>query len=214
MIVFGTRGKAVAGPRRQGIVCSACGKDEHATYGILRYFHVFWIPMFPTLKQPAMECLHCKKALVGKEVPERVRKDIARLVFTRGRVVPMFSGLIVAALLVVPMAYAGMQESEKEAGFLRNPAVGDSYVVKLAGIVKGADSRHPYGVLQASGVAAGRLELRVGNYGYGSASGARKAIRAGEIARPDYFGAATIALSVEDLQRLKANGTIQSVKRP
>lgn len=214
MIIFGTRGRMVPGPRKQGVPCDACGKEDHATYGILRYFHVFFIPVFPTSRQPAMECLHCKKALVGKEIPERTRADIARAVFTRGQVVPMFSGLIAGAVLFALVGVVGRQESERQAAYLRSPAAGDCYAVKLASFVKNADSKHPYGVMQVSSVAGGQVELRVGNFGYASGSGALKAIRKGETARADFFGAARATVPIEDLPRLESSGVIYAAKRP
>src|SRR6266496_1030346 len=125
MIVFGTRGKGVPGPRKQGIVCANCGKEEHAMSGVLRYFHIFWIPIFPTMKQPVLECLNCKKVLTGKDVPERARRDIAEKVFTRGRVLPLFTGLALVCVFAVFVAFGAAEQSKKEAAFLAAPAVGD-----------------------------------------------------------------------------------------
>jgi hypothetical protein len=214
MIVFGTRGKAVPGPRKQGVVCPSCGKEEHATYGVLRYFHVFWIPVFPTTRQAMMECLHCKKVLRGKEVPERVRRDVAAKVFTRGRMVPMFSGLILIAILAIPVSLAQQENARREAAWLQAPAVGDCYVVKLAAIGQKPNPKYPYGVLRATRVGGASLQLELGAYAYTGAAGAEKAIRSGEIGKPGYFGAAPMSLAIEDLQRLKAGGGIASVKRP
>lgn len=213
MIVFGTRGRIVKGPQKRGVPCGACGMDVHATFGVLRYFHVFWIPMFPTMRQPGMECLHCKKALVGKEIPERVRQDVAAAVFTRARVLPTFAGLALAALLAVPLAYGASQQSAREAEWLRSPAVGDCYVVKLAGLVKHPDPKHPYGVLRVASVSADRVELRVGGFAYSVASGADRAIRQGDLARADYFTPTPLTLATADLQRWKQDRTIQSVRR-
>jgi len=213
MIVFGTRGRVVKGPQQRGVPCSACGMDVHATYGVLRYFHVFWIPMFPTMKQPGMECLHCKKSLLGKEIPERIRKDVAAAVFTKQRVLPTFAGAILVAVLAVAIAYGGVQQAAREAEYLKTPAVGDCYIVKLAGILKTPDAKHPYGVLRVANVSADRVELRVGTYAYGLPSGADKAIRGGEVARVDYFTSTPIILATADLQRLKQDHTIQSVRR-
>lgn len=213
MIVFGTRGKAIAGPRKQGVACESCGKDEHATYGVLRYFHIFWIPVFPTMKQAAMECAHCKKVLRGKEVPERVRREVAEKVFTRGRVWPMFTGLAVAAVLAASAAWAGVEQSRRESGWLAAPAVGDLYVVKLARFADGADPRYPYGVLRVTGVAGSRLELQVGRYGYTQGSGADKAITSGQVRGSDYFAAKPLGLDAQELGSLKASGVIYTVKR-
>jgi hypothetical protein len=213
MIVFGTRGKAVPGPRKQGVVCESCGKEEHATYGVLRWFHVFWIPVFPTMKQAVMECAHCKKLLRGKEVPERVRRDIAEKVFTRGRVLPLFSGLAVLVILVASAAWGSAERSKKESAFLAAPAVGDLYVVKLARFAPGADPKFPYGVLRVSGVAGSKLELQIGRYGYTQGSGADKAISSGQVRSADYFAPGPVSLDAQELEPLHVNGVIRSVNR-
>jgi hypothetical protein len=213
MIVFGTRGKVVLGPRRQGVLCESCGKEEHATYGVLRYFHVFWIPIFPTMKQAVMECAHCKKVLRGKEVPERVRRDVSEKVFTRGRVLPMFTGLALIALFVASAAWGGVEQSRRESAFLAAPAVGDLYVVKLARFAPSADPKYPYGVLRVASVAETKLELQVGRYGYTQGSGADKAISSGQVGGADYFTPMPLRLDPQELQPLKASGVIRSVKR-
>ncbi len=213
MIVFGTRGRVVKGPQKRGVPCAACGMDVHQTFGVLRYFHVFWIPMFPTMKRPAMECLHCKKALVGKELPERVRKDVAATIFTKRRVLPMFAGAILVALLAIPVAYGSAQQTAREAGYLAAPAVGDCYVVRLAGFLKKPDPKHPYGVLRVVKISSDSLELRLGTFAYSQSRGADQAISRGEIARPDYFATSSITLATAELQLLKQARTIQAVRR-
>jgi hypothetical protein len=213
MIVFGTRGKAIPGPRKQGVMCESCGKDEQATYGVLRYFHVFWIPIFPTMKQAVMECTHCKKVLRGKEVPERVRRDVAEKVFTRWRVFPMFTGLAIIAVLASSAAWAGAEQSRRESAFLAAPAPGDLYVVKLARFAAGADPRYPYGVVRVASVSGTKLELHIGRYGYTQGSGADKAISSGQVRAAGYFAATPLTLDSQELQPLHASGVIRSVKR-
>ena len=214
LFVFGTRGTTFAGPRKKGIPCRVCGQDEHVTSGALRYFHVFFVPIFPTKKQLAMQCVHCKKALVGDEIPERTRHEIAALVFPRRRTAPMFSGTIAAALLVLFVATVGKAESDRQASYLRSPAAGDCYVVTLAGIGRSTDAAHPYGILQAVSVTDGQVRLRVASHAFASGTGALKALRNGATAEGAFFAPATLALSVEELQRLKSSGAIYSVKRP
>ena len=213
MIIFGTRGNVVKGPQKRGVPCSGCGMDVHATYGVLRYFHVFFIPMFPTMKQAGMECLHCKKVLAGKEMPERIRKEVEAMVFTKRRMLPAFAGAILFAFLAVPLAYGAVQQNARQAEWLKSPAVGDCYVVKLAGFLKNPDQKHPYGVLRVAKVSGDRLELRLGTYAYSAPTAADKAIRLREISRADYFATTPITLAAADLQRLKQDRTIWSVQR-
>ncbi len=213
MIVFGTRGRIVPGPRKQGIVCASCGKEEHATYGVLRYFHVFWIPIFPTARQPVLECVHCKKVLKGNEVPERARKEIAEKVFTRGRILPTFTGLAIFAVLVAFAAAGSAERKKQEAAYLAQPAVGDVYVVKLARFAQGLDPKFPYGVLRVSGVAGENVELQLGKFGYERASGAERAIRAGKHGASDYFAPDPLTVRAQELVPLRDQGVIYSVQR-
>lgn len=213
MIVFGTRGKVLPGPRKQGIACAGCGKEEHATYGVLRYFHVFWIPIFPTAREPVLECAHCKKVLRGKEVPERVRKEIAEKVFTRGRMLPTFTGLVIFAVLVAFASFEGAERKKQEAAYLAQPAVGDVYVVKLARFASGYDPKFPWGVLRVAGVAGGIVELQLGKYGYERAAVADRAIRAGKHGAGDYFAPDKTTLPIQELEPLRSGGTIYSVRR-
>lgn len=214
MIVFGTRGKVVPGSRKQGVVCPSCGKEEHTTYGVLRYFHIFWIPVFPTLRQPMLECAHCRKVLAGKEIPERTRREIAEAVFTSGRMLPMFTGLALALALLAFGAVQASVEAQRADGFLAAPAVGDLYVVKLARFAEGTEPRYPYGLLRVAAVRGAELELQLGRFGYAGASGAEKAIRSGKHREPDYFSAQPLRVPVQELPPLKAQGHIHAVKRP
>lgn len=213
LFVFGTRSKVFAGPPKRGVSCRACGHDEHATSGVLRWFHVFFVPVFPTRKQVAMQCVHCKKALVGAEVPERLRDELAAALFPARRVAPMFVGTLLAALLVLAVVAAGGAESKRQAEYLARPAAGDCYVVKLAGLGPTADAAHPFGILQAVSVADGQVRLRVANRAYSSGLAAVKALRRGPAADGMSFVDAPVTLPVADLPGLKARGTLYAVKR-
>ncbi len=213
MIVFGTRGRVVPGQRKLGVVCPSCGKEEHTTYGVLRYFHLFWIPVFPTLKQPMLECVHCRKVLAGKEIPERTRREIADSVFTSGRVLPMFTGLALILALVAFGSFQSSADARRAEEYLEAPAVGDLYVVKLARFAEGTEPKYPYGVLRVAAVAGGNLELQLGRYGYTGSSGAEKAIRAGKHREADYFTPRPLHLPRQELAPLRAQGHIQTVKR-
>ena len=214
MIVFGTRAREVSGPRKQGVVCSHCGQDRHATRGVLRYFHLFWIPVFPTQKQPTMECLHCKKVLTGNEIPEPARREITASLFTRGRMLPMFSGLFLFAVLMGFGLYSSARKSREAEIYLAAPVVGDLYVVKMARFAKSTDPKFPYGLLRVASVRDDKVELQLGQEGYSRAAGAESALRAGKHRESTYFSSDTLQLAVKDLLPIKTAGDIEEVERP
>lgn len=50
--------------------CVSCGKYGTVTITLFQeYFHIFWIPIFPTAKVCTTRCSHCKHTLEKKELP-------------------------------------------------------------------------------------------------------------------------------------------------
>jgi hypothetical protein len=104
MIIFGSRSKIIEGQGIQGIACNNCESDDFHTFGVLKYFHVYWIPTFAFSKQPGIECKNCKNTLIGKEVPMNLSKAIKASVFTAGKLIPSFIGLILFSSLFLYVA--------------------------------------------------------------------------------------------------------------
>jgi hypothetical protein len=213
MIVYGTRGKVIQGQQINNMACKACGNQSHSTFGVLRYFHIFWIPVFPTMQAPGTECLKCKQTLMGKDLPDQIRQNIKSAVFTRKSVLPAFAGLILFAIAVAFAGYAGHEESKKEAAYLEQPAVNDFYIVNLPKLFTKSDPAHPYGILKVNAISGSRLEVIVGNYAYNRAEGARKAITKRETAQGGYFAPEPFSLDAGDLKKFKADGSLYAIKR-
>ncbi len=215
MIIFGLRGKTIDGPdRRSGPVCGYCGKDQHATYGIIQYFHIFFVPMFPISRQPVMQCLHCKKMLVGGEIDQPARGEIVRQAFTPLQTATTFIGTILAALWVLLIVVQDCGDSGKEAEYLRNPAAGDYYVVRASAFGTAPEARIGYAIMQVVAVSGQKVELHLGQARYADTQRARGALRAREMELSGYFDPAPIELPVAEIESLKSNGGISSVERP
>lgn len=127
MIFFGNKAKQINGPVLGGLECPHCGHEEFVSFGIMRYFHLYWIPTLVTSKIPGVECLHCKKTVVGEELPVELANSIGRKIFTKNKVIPMFSGSIILALLITSVFIAESTSSNTELSYGLNPQVGDIY---------------------------------------------------------------------------------------
>ena len=90
-----------------------------------------------------MECTHCKKTIVGDEVPSHLVDQIKSGVFTTGNTLPMFSGLIVIGLIAIGLTNAGQRADAREATYITQPAVKDYYVVDLREMYSEADTEYP-----------------------------------------------------------------------
>ncbi|TPN88946.1 zinc-ribbon domain-containing protein [Aquimarina algicola] len=78
-IFFGTRASLIKSKQIQGnFECSYCQNNTFnvSIYG--RYFHVFWIPIFPLYKSTYLECTHCKKTYNLYETPENFREQLKK----------------------------------------------------------------------------------------------------------------------------------------
>lgn len=213
MIFFGSKGKVVNGETVQGIQCSNCENSQHASFGILKYFHLYWIPTFLTSRKVGIECTNCKQTLVGDEVPSHLVDEIKARVFSTSNTVPMFSGLIIIGLIAIGLSYSGQQADAREASYITEPAVRDYYVVDLREFYSGADAEYPYGLMRVTNVSPSGIEVKVGSMIYNLASGVKKDIREGKAAADSYYEPETIVFELAELQELRNSGAIHSIQR-
>ena len=213
MVFFGSKGKVVAGEVLEGVTCPECGQSRFATFGILNYFHIYWIPTILTSKKAGMECLHCKRTLVDDEIPPHLIEQIKSGVFSVGRTLPMFSGLIIIALLALGITYSIQQDNAEEATYMAAPAVNDYYIFDFSKLFVDSDDEYKYGILRITDVESDAVEMQVSKLAYNKPSGARKDIREGNAAAADYYDAEILYFELPELPALKADGTIYAVER-
>lgn len=213
MIFFGSKGKVIAGEVVQGVQCPSCQHSEHASFGIMKYFHLYWIPTFLTSKKAGVECTHCKHTLVGDELPAHLAEQIKDGVFTTGKTLPMFSGLIIICALIMMGTYAVQQDKAREAAYAAQPAVNDYYVVKLTDIFEEADAEYPYGLMRITDVSSTGVEMQVANVAYNKASGVQSDIRQGKASADTLYGPETLVIELADLQHLNDSGAVYSIER-
>jgi len=73
MIIFGTRSKVLNGSTAT-TDCNHCSSIETVRLSfVLRYFHIFWIPMFPISKTGISQCSHCKQVLYANQMPNALQ---------------------------------------------------------------------------------------------------------------------------------------------
>lgn len=212
MLIFGTRSKVLDGPAFQGHSCPNCGQNGYNSFGAVRYFHIFWIPVFPFSKKVGVECTNCKHAVMDKEVsgpfPDAVRSEI----FTRNRVLPLFVGSLLIAGIAVFGAYSAKQESARELAYLENPVASDLYVMDFSHVFEDVDVNYKYGVMRVETVDAETIEVSVSNYGYDRASIPLADLRR-DMAGDEFFAAETMSMAREYLVELKQSNVIRDVRR-
>jgi len=213
MIFFGTKGKVVVGEAVPGVQCPSCENTQFASFGILNYFHLYWIPTFLTSRKVGVECMHCKRTLIDDEVPSHLVEQIRSSVFTTGNTLPMFSGLILIALASLGLMYSVQQDTAREETYFAQPAVNDYYVVDFSKIFVDVDAEYNYGVMRITNVTSTEVEMQISNMVYNMASGVQQDIREGKAATDSYYDPETVNFGIDELQEYRDAGAIHAIDR-
>ena len=130
MIFFGTKKKEI----KRGIIasttCKVCEENTSMYYRVeAKYFHVYWIPVFPYKKNTLVDCSYCDTAFEKKHFSENIKNKLQRENELQPARNPiwMFSGIIILSILI-PLAFMqSARADEKKNDFLNHPKVGDVY---------------------------------------------------------------------------------------
>ncbi len=215
MIFFGSKGKQVPGQLVEGIQCTNCENNKFVSFGIMKYFHVYWIPAFMTSKQVGIECTQCKTTHIGEEVPDELVKQLKPTLFTKGRTLPMFSGLILAALLIVGMVPLVKNAIELEKSYISQPVVHDIYSVDFRKIFPDSedDEGYKYGVMRIVDIDGSQVSLQISEYSYNRRKGIRKAIRKGKADKDDFYSSHIEVVTLAEINDWYKQGAIFDVER-
>jgi DNA-directed RNA polymerase subunit RPC12/RpoP len=214
MFFWGTKGKTVSGTVVEGIDCPSCESKQFNTFGIIRYFHFYWIPTFIISKLSGIECTHCKKTLIGKEISKELNQQIKKTVFTKKNTLPLYSGLFLIACLALFITYSINQSGKMQHEYIEQPAMNDIYIVDINDIYVGNVSPgYKYGIMRIKNVSSTQVEFEVSNIAYKKASDARKAINDDEYTATAYYAEESIVVDIRKLAALKESGTIYSIQR-
>lgn len=213
MIFFGSKGKTISGQLVEGIQCPNCDSQKFTTFGIIRYFHLYWIPTFITSKAVGIECTHCKRTLIDNELPEDLSIDIKGNVFNKKNTIPMFSGLMIIAILALFVTYTVQQDNAQEAAYIEQPAINDLYIVDFTKIFTDTDPKYKYGILRIKQISSGQAEFQVSQIAYNKTSGVRKDIREGKTSSDSYYDSEPFYIDISKLKTMKDTRAINSIER-
>lgn len=213
MVVYGWRGRVVSGAQIQDMECANCGNNMYLTFGILRYFHIFWIPLFPFSRKPGLECQNCKLTQVGKEIRDPLRERIKDAVFTMARTAPMFSGLVLIAAFVAFIAIRDTRDAEQERLYMESPAIGDMYVIRVSKTFEGGDPEYDYALMRIESVDGDRVGFKLALTHYDKSRGPGRDMNNGKADNPDYYDERVHMFAIDELRTIREDGGIRSIVR-
>ena len=107
MLFFYGIGSSTRGPfALPGLACAHCHTlDALAIVIVTRYFHFFWIPVFPFQKKAVSVCAHCQQALAQREWPAAYQGPGLAIKQQTSLPLTNFAGLLIIGLLVLVGAF-------------------------------------------------------------------------------------------------------------
>ena len=134
MIIFGTRARTLVPKENKSYDCDYCKTKGSVTFAfIARYFHIFWIPIFPISKKGISKCSHCKQVLYENEMSPRMKQDYANASASAKRPITHYFGLFIIGLIFCTVIYGITTNSINESKYLAEPKVNDVYEIEKNG---------------------------------------------------------------------------------
>lgn len=201
MIIFGIRSGSFKPAAVPAASCGYC----HSTatvhlYFARRYFHIFWIPVFPVGKTGMSECTHCKQSLRQVQMSPTMQNsynDASRKVKTSPK---YFAGLIIICLFVGAATIAAFVGRSNSEAYIQSPKTGDVYEINDNGV---------YTLYRVQAVTADSVSLNPHEYEATS----RKKFRALKRDYPESYAEEVFSLSKQSLKQMFGARQINHVSR-
>lgn len=159
MVFFGTNSTTLKDGQINNVTCPNCKEQTSFKYRIFqKYFHLYWIPAFPTGKENITECNNCHKTYYVWQLPEAFKKKFEFEKQGVGTKIWHWSGVMIIACIVAAVFYFGMKNDQENDIFITEPMRGDiySYVTE--------DGYGHYSTLKIADVSADTLYVFLNDY--------------------------------------------------
>jgi len=216
MIIYGTCSKTIAGKKKyEGYNCPNCDNTQWETFGTMKYFDIYWIPIFLISRLAIIRCTNCKATFYeyDKKFPKEIAGQIKSSIFNLKNTIPKFTGLIIIASLIIWASIQSNIKDEKEYVYLENPMIGDFYVVKHRKALQNGGSEYRFRIMKVKSVSKDIVELIGSRCTYSMMIGPRDDIKSGKADNDNYYIDETINIQRSGLKQMKKIGTIYSVER-
>lgn len=178
MIIYGTKAKVIK-TSSIDTACESCDKSQHYLHFVQKYFHIFWIPVFPLSKEAILECQHCKKVTGQKEMTVQQKNMVKS---KRGDVkapVYMYLGTLLIAALIGWSVFSINQEEANTQIYIEQPAANDVVIVQA--------KPDQFKIIKLLSVDADTIRFKLGGYVYKNLRSAKKAISKKTLEESGYF---------------------------
>lgn len=129
IILYGWESDRIKCERIENAKCPHC-QSQGSFIGYLngRYFHIFYLPIFPYKKTTEFKCQNCGDTYEGKSLARLFPDEYFK--FRRNAGFPLFhfAGIFLVAGITIWIIISQKMDSKREIKYLQNPKIGDVYV--------------------------------------------------------------------------------------
>ncbi|MGG9962884.1 zinc-ribbon domain-containing protein [Ferruginibacter sp. SUN106] len=203
MIIYGNKATKTGHQSLFNSKCSHCGtKGSLEMYTFSRYFHIFWIPVFPYRKEAVTQCNHCKQVLKKKEFSADLLSDYEEMKVNTKTPYWQFIGLLLFIFLIIAVVNSIREDNKRDIAYLTTPKTGDIYEIYTVG--------EGYTLYKVSDVKTDSVYVIFNKYQSNKKSGLNqsKMTEAGSFIEEEY-----LPIAKKDLLKMKDKGEIEGVRR-
>jgi hypothetical protein len=133
MIIYGHKATKTGHQSLFGTKCSNCNTNNSLEmYSFSRYFHIFWIPVFPYRKEALTQCNNCKQVLHKKEFSSDLLSQYDEMKTNIKTPYWQFIGAGLLAALIIVITFSIKEDNKRDTAYLTAPKEGDIYEIKIA----------------------------------------------------------------------------------
>lgn len=137
MIIFGIRETLLNSTLAENCDCPSCGQTNTLEVGLFgEYFHVYYVPLFPTGKRPRAICSQCETVFKGNTFPQGAVRTWQNQKMEYRNPIWMLSGLGILVVLIAVLVSVNLMNSRKSNAYVSNPKLGDTYAFSTS-VLKG-----------------------------------------------------------------------------
>lgn len=193
MIIHGSRTRIIGAEQTIDHACTACGQSPVFGSTLQRYFHIYWVPVFPLSRKIAVQCGHCLKTEVAAK-PTNFRLAKHPL--------SSFAGLVLIAVFFAAIWYSNDRDKTVLQVAKLNPHAGDTFIMKVKG-----ETEQELILLKVVSVDEGSVNALMSKSTYRSVLSARRAFTKSD--REQLLNPQTLYIPLKDFREFEHEDVIR-----
>jgi len=202
MVFYGTNGTHLRTEPLPGAACPNCASPDTLKASVFsRYFHLYWVPVFPYSKPTVLHCAHCGADWEGKAITPELQPLVRSLKQETRAPWWHWVGLVLIGLGLAWGITSSARNSKEDEVFLKAPQAGDIYTVR------DDENATDYSLLKVVSAKGNTVEVVANEYQINN----NQPIK--ELNAPAKYSKDSFSLTLLELQIMRNKGQLTDIDR-